>query len=76
MAGEPEEYTSLKVTKKLTSRLKDMGKKGESYEDIIWRLIDGRDAENSGLSGLAEQIRELENKIKGIKTNLKQEKKV
>ena len=59
MAAEPEEYTSLKVTKKLTSRLKDMGKKGESYEDIIWRLIDGRDAENSGLSGLAEQIKRI-----------------
>jgi hypothetical protein len=35
-----KEYTSLKVTKKLTSRLKELGTKGETYEDIIWKLIE------------------------------------
>ena len=35
-----KEYTSLKVTKKLTSKLKQLGTKGQTYEDIIWKLIE------------------------------------
>ena len=35
-----KEYTTLKVTKKLTSKLKQLGMKGETYEDIIWKLIE------------------------------------
>lgn len=34
------EYTSIKVTKILTSKLKQLGTKGQTYEDIIWKLID------------------------------------
>ena len=33
------DHTTLKVSKKLTSKLKEIGGKGETYEDIIWRLI-------------------------------------
>ena len=29
------EYTTLKVSKKLTEKLKELGGKSESYEDII-----------------------------------------
>lgn len=35
-----KEYTTLKVTKKLTSKLKQLGMKGETYQDIIWKLIE------------------------------------
>jgi hypothetical protein len=33
------EETRIRASKKLTKKLKDIGKKGESYEDVIWRLI-------------------------------------
>jgi hypothetical protein len=33
------DHTTLKVSKKLTAKLKEIGGKGETYEDIIWRLI-------------------------------------
>ena len=36
------EYTTLKVSKKLTEKLKELGGKSESYEDIIWRLIENK----------------------------------
>lgn len=35
------EYTTIRVSKKLIDELKKLGKKGETYEDIIWRLIKG-----------------------------------
>ena len=33
-------YTSIQLTVSLRDRLKDLGKKGESYEDIIERLLE------------------------------------
>ena len=35
------DFTTLNVSKELTSKLKQIGTKGETYEDIIWRLIVG-----------------------------------
>jgi hypothetical protein len=35
------DFTTLKVSK-LTTRLKEVGTKAETYEDIIWRLIDSK----------------------------------
>ena len=34
-----EKVTTLKVSKELTTALKILGVKGQSYEDIIWRLL-------------------------------------
>ena len=34
--------TTIQVTTKLRDFLRDQGHKGESYEDIIWRLINGK----------------------------------
>ena len=36
------DFTTLKVSKKLTTKLKEIGTKAETYEDIIWRLIDSK----------------------------------
>ena len=34
-----KDHTTIKVSKKLTSKLKELGSKGESYEDVIWRIL-------------------------------------
>jgi hypothetical protein len=34
------DFTNIKVSKKLTEKLKDIGGKSETYEDIIWRLLE------------------------------------
>jgi predicted CopG family antitoxin len=31
--------STIQVTEELRNALKELGKKGESYEDILWRLI-------------------------------------
>jgi len=33
-------YTNIRLSKKTVQRLKNIGKKGETYDDIINRLID------------------------------------
>jgi hypothetical protein len=35
-----EKRSTIQVSEDLRNALKDLGKKGETYEDIIWRLID------------------------------------
>ncbi len=35
-----EKTTTIKVSKELTVALNLIGKKTDSYEDIIWRLLD------------------------------------
>lgn len=37
-----KDHTTIKVSKKLTSKLRELGSKGESYEDVIWRIIKGK----------------------------------
>jgi hypothetical protein len=34
------EITTVKLSKKTRDRLAELGSKGETYEDIIWRLIE------------------------------------
>jgi len=35
-----KDHTTIKVSKKLTDKLKELGSKGESYEDVIWRCVE------------------------------------
>ena len=34
-----KQTTTIKISRKLQNKLKELGKKGDTYEDIIWRLI-------------------------------------
>jgi predicted CopG family antitoxin len=52
-------YTTLKVSKKLTEKLKELGGKSETYEDIIWRLIENKN-ENVDFEAVQQLRRELE----------------
>ncbi len=39
---EQKNYTSIRVTKETVELLKERGRKGESYDDIIKRLLEKR----------------------------------
>jgi hypothetical protein len=54
------DFNTLKVSKKLTTKLKEIGNKGETYEDIIWRLITGSKKEEEKRS--AKKYKEDERK--------------
>lgn len=34
-----KEFTTIQISKELKDILKNLGKKGESYDTIIWRLV-------------------------------------
>jgi hypothetical protein len=53
------EYTTLKVSKKLTEKLKELGCTSETYEDIIWRLIENKN-EYIDFEAVQQLRRELE----------------
>jgi predicted CopG family antitoxin len=53
------EYTTLKVSKKLTEKLKELGGKRESYEDIIWKLIENKN-ENVDIEAVQQLRRQIE----------------
>ena len=38
-----EEWTTIPVTKSMSRRLRELGKKGDRYEDILNRLLSGVD---------------------------------
>ena len=39
MSMVDKDFTSIRISKGLLAVLKDLGKKGESYENVIWRLV-------------------------------------
>ena len=53
------EDTTLKLSKKLTEKLKELGGKSETYEDIIWRLIENKN-ENVDFEAVQQLRKELE----------------
>lgn len=42
-----KEITTIKISKELREKLKTLGGKGETYEDIIWRLLEKSRIEES-----------------------------
>ena len=34
-----EKKSTIAISEDLRNALKDLGKKGESYEDVLWRLV-------------------------------------
>lgn len=43
--------TSIRVTNELADELFDRKRRGESYEDVIWRLIEKADKHNEANDG-------------------------
>ena len=52
-------HTTLKVSKELTDELKLVGRKGETYEQIIWRILSERKKEKETYEKLAESVDKL-----------------
>jgi len=37
---DDKKWTYIRVSKKLANKLRELGKMGDTYEDVIWRLIE------------------------------------
>ena len=53
-----EKKSTIQISDELRNRLKYLGRKGESYQDVIWRLID-KDRRDGGCYKIGE-LRKLE----------------
>ncbi len=65
MVDDENGYTQIRVSWKLANALKDIGKKGETYEDVIWRLVNvgeqkADEPELGGWTGLADKLADKE----------------
>jgi len=49
-----DEKTTIKISKKLTERLKNLGKMGDTYESVIWRLVEFYEKHEGGKDGQEE----------------------
>lgn len=47
-AGPMTDYTSIRITTDLADELHDRKERGDSYEDVIWRLIEAAEETNTG----------------------------
>jgi hypothetical protein len=56
-------HTTLKVSKDLTDELKLVGRKGETYEQIIWRILSERKKEKETYEKLAESVDKLRSAV-------------
>ena len=55
-------YTSLRISKKLRDALMNMGKKSQSYEDIIWSLMPPESRPSPKSAGASEVARQIAKK--------------
>ena len=64
-------HTTLKVSKRLIAKLKEIGDKDETYEDIIWGLIGSKKDVEKKLA--SEENEEAENKRRKRKATIVRE---
>jgi hypothetical protein len=56
-------HTTLKVSKELTDELKLVGRKGETYEQIIWGMLNERKKSAETYEKLAESVDKLRSAV-------------
>ena len=49
-----EKKSTIQISEDLRNALKDLGKKGESYEDVLWRLVHPKDRRHGDLYNIDE----------------------
>ena len=49
-----EKKSTIQISEDLRNALKDLGKKGESYEDILWRLVHTKNRRHGDVYNIKE----------------------
>lgn len=52
------DYTSIRVTEELADELHSRKSRGESYEDVIWQMIESEEIDADALEQLIEKMRD------------------
>lgn len=49
-----EKKSTIQISEDLRNALKDLGKKGESYEDVLWKLVHNKDRRHGDVYNIEE----------------------
>lgn len=56
------DYSSIQATPELLDELAERKQRGESYEDVIWRLIDEADRDGDRLGDVDDPLAQLDDR--------------
>ena len=57
-----EKKSTIQISEDLRNALKDLGKKGESYEDILWRLVHTKNRRHGDLYNI-EELKKIDEEL-------------
>ena len=54
--------STIQISEDLRNALKDLGKKGESYENVLWRLVHNKDRRHGDLYNI-EELKKIDKEL-------------
>jgi hypothetical protein len=57
-----EKRSTIQISEDLRNALKDLGKKGESYEEVLWKLVHNKDRRHGDLYNI-EELRKIDEEL-------------
>ena len=54
--------STIQISEDLRNALKDLGKKGESYENVLWTLVNDKDREHGDLYNI-EELKKIDKEL-------------
>ncbi|HEX5186071.1 MAG TPA: hypothetical protein VFV86_04195 [Nitrososphaeraceae archaeon] len=57
-----EKKSTIQISEDLRNALKDLGKKGESYEDVLWKLVHNKDRRHGDLYNI-EELKKIDEEL-------------
>ena len=54
--------STIQISEDLRNALKDLGKKGESYENVLWRLVHNKDRRHGDLYNI-EELKKIDEEL-------------
>ncbi|MEM0235178.1 MAG: hypothetical protein QW628_07635 [Thermofilum sp.] len=57
--GKKKDITTIKVSRELKEKLDMFGRKGETYEDIIWKLVRAYEAQKAPKGEKGDEAKEI-----------------
>ena len=57
-----EKKSTIQISEDLRNALKDLGKKGESYEDVLWRLVHTKNRRHGDVYNI-EELKKIDEEL-------------
>ena len=57
-----EKKSTIQISEDLRNALKDLGKKGESYENVLWKLVQNKDRRHGDVYNI-EELKKIDEEL-------------